>query len=68
MLIPARRSHPGWGAQFVWPGQDRDGDDVKMSVDLARHRSIARRAARDMIHAAERELDEHTRVTDLATS
>ena len=49
LLIPAAHTPPGWGAAFKWPGPDARGDEIQRSVDLAQHRALARRAARDLI-------------------
>lgn len=49
-LSSEKNSFRDWGPSFKWPCLDQDGSEIQRSVDLNRHRSIARNAARDLIN------------------
>lgn len=47
-LVPSARSPHGWGVAFHWPARDERGDYMR-GLDLARHRTMARQAARNLL-------------------
>jgi hypothetical protein len=47
-LAPSRHTLLDWGPAFYWPARDERGEMTR-GVDLNRHRSMAKRYARELI-------------------